>query len=172
MTGWRYGCPECGSVVLKPRTRLGGYRCNSCGHVMDADERVDRKVATDGGADVVEPGDGVESPTGLDERDRRALEQILTVLDDVGSVRGAPDLFLVVSESGEQYTVDARDGVCNCADYTYRSDQLGARGCKHLRRVKFATGLRPIPATVDPDDVDEQLGQHVDGEPRWLGEVA
>jgi hypothetical protein len=94
----------------------------------------------------------------LDDRDRRALEQYLTVLDDVGRVSGADDMFLVVSESGSGYMVDTRVGACECPDHEYRDAH-----CKHLRRVAFATGERAVPNGVDYDD---QLGQHVDGEPR------
>jgi len=103
---------------------------------------------------------------GLDELDARALSQYLTVLDDVDRVRSAPDLFLVVSESGSEYLVDARGGACECPDHEYRG-----RRCKHLRRVAFATSRESIPACVDSDDVDDQLGQHVDGEPDFAAAV-
>jgi len=96
----------------------------------------------------------------LDELDARALTQYLTVLDDIDRVRDAPDLYLVVSESGSEYLVDARSGACECPDHEYRG-----RRCKHLRRVAFATGQEPIPAWVDHDGVDDQLGRHVNGEP-------
>lgn len=99
--------------------------------------------------------------TDLEERDRRALKQYLTVLDGVGRARGADGLYLVVSQSGSEYLVDAREGTCGCKDAEYRSP---TGGCKHVRRVAFATGERPIPASVD--DVDEQLGRHVDAAPR------
>lgn len=99
----------------------------------------------------------------IDERDRRALEQYLSVLDDLGRARGADDLYMVVSESGSEYLVDVRGaGSCECPDATYRDVT-----CKHQRRVKFATGLRPVPAGIDPADVDDQLGVHVDGEPEF-----
>lgn len=98
----------------------------------------------------------------LDEVDARALTQYLTVMDDVGRVRNAPGLYLIVSESGNEYLVDARDAACECPDSQYRD-----RRCKHLRRVAFATGREAIPAWVDRDDVDEQLGQHVEGNPAF-----
>jgi hypothetical protein len=95
-------------------------------------------------------------------RTERALEQYLTVLPDIGRARGAADLYLVVSQSGSEYLVDLRDGVCECPDHEHR----GVR-CKHLRRAAFATGEEPIPgdvlAAVDPDD---QLGTHVAGGPQ------
>lgn len=113
----------------------------------------------------------VISPSGngevLDELDARALTQYLTVLDDIDRVRGALDLYLVVSESGSEYLVDARSGACECPDHEYRG-----RRCKHLRRVAFATGQEPIPAWVDRDDVDDQLGAHVDGGPVFEADPA
>ena len=98
---------------------------------------------------------------GSDQRDRRALEQYLTVLDDVGRVRDVPGQYLVVSESGEQYVVDTHLPACECADFEYRSP---AGGCKHIRRVSFATGERSVPADVDRTAIDDQLGEHVNGE--------
>jgi hypothetical protein len=97
--------------------------------------------------------------TDLDERDVRALEQYLTVLPDTGRARGAADLYLVVSQSGKEYLVDTREGRCTCPDHEHR----GVR-CKHQHRVAFATGARPVPDGAD--DVDPQLGEHVDGSPR------
>lgn len=104
------------------------------------------------------------SPSGdgkvLDELDARALSQYLTVLDDIGRVRGAPNLYLVVSQSGSEYLVDARGGACECPDHEYRD-----RICKHIRRVEFATGRRDVPDFIDDAAVDEQLGLHVDSVP-------
>lgn len=46
---WRYACPGCWSVQLTPRTRLGGYRCQACGHIMPtAADRADRTTAQEG----------------------------------------------------------------------------------------------------------------------------
>ncbi|MFC3957572.1 SWIM zinc finger family protein [Halovivax cerinus] len=92
-----------------------------------------------------------EECTDLEERDVRALEQYLTVLPR------APDVYDVISESGSNYVVDAREGACTCPDFEYRDVR-----CKHLRRVAFATGRRPIPTGVDHDP---QLGMHVDDTP-------
>ena len=99
-----------------------------------------------------------DEPHEIDDRDRRALEQFLTVLEDVGRVRGADGMYLVVSQSGSEYLVDTRLGACECPDHEYRDVR-----CKHLRRVAFATGERPIPADVDHDP---DIGQHVSGDPR------
>lgn len=97
--------------------------------------------------------------TDPDDRDVRALTECITVLEDIGPAAGAPDLFLVVSQSGREYLVDARTETCECPD----SEHRGVR-CKHLRRVAFATGQRPIPAGID--GVDELLGEHTDAELR------
>ena len=99
----------------------------------------------------------------FDERDAKALTQYLTVLEDVGRVRGADDLYLVVSQSGREYLVDARTGTCECDDARFRSPK---GGCKHARRVAFATGDREIPEWVDVDAIDDSLGEHVSGNPR------
>lgn len=95
----------------------------------------------------------------LDERDIRALTQYLTVLEDQGRVCGADDLYLVVSQSGSEYLVDARERTCECPDHEYRGVH-----CKHQRRVEFATGERPIPDGIN--DVDPSLGEHVSASPQ------
>lgn len=96
----------------------------------------------------------------LSDRDRRALSQYLTVLEDIDRVRGADDLYLVVSESGSEYLVDMQEGACECDDHRYRGSK-----CKHARRIEFATGSRPVPGNADVE-VDPQLGEHVSGSPR------
>ncbi|AFZ73067.1 hypothetical protein [Natronobacterium gregoryi] len=98
----------------------------------------------------------------VDELDERALTEYLTVLEDQGRVRGCPDLYLVVSESGREYLVNSQPWACECADHQYR-DRL----CKHIRRVAFAIGERPVPRSFDQDDVAGELGEHVDVSPRW-----
>lgn len=95
----------------------------------------------------------------LDRRDELALTQYLTVLDDLPAVADDDERYVVVSESGAEYVVDAREGTCTCPDYSYR----GAH-CKHLRRVEFATGERSVPAGIDT--IDPDLGRHVGG-PGW-----
>ena len=61
------------------------------------------------------------------------------MLADVGQVKGADDLFPVVSQSGTEYLVDRREGGCTCPDHEHR----GVR-CKHLRRVAFAESASPF----------------------------
>jgi hypothetical protein len=100
-----------------------------------------------------------ERRTELADRDVRALTECMAVLPE------GDGLFTVVGENaGGEYNVDTR-GVptCTCDDFMYRDPD---NGCKHIRRVTFATGDRAIPAWVATEGVDDQLGEHVDGEPR------
>jgi uncharacterized Zn finger protein len=102
-----------------------------------------------------------DASTDLEQRAVRALTEYHTVLPNVGEARGADDVYAVVSQSGSQYIVDARHGSCTCPDARHRDGT-----CKHQHRVAFATGETPIPAWIDPDAVDSQLGLQVDGSPR------
>lgn len=99
----------------------------------------------------------VEQP---DKRTRRALSEDLTVFDDPEVAPENDDLYVVVSKSRERYIVNIGVEACDCPDYRYR----GAR-CKHIRRVAFATGRRPIPPAVHHSDIDPDLSRYVDGEP-------
>ena len=108
-------------------------------------------------SDTVE---GTDTDHDLDERDVRALTECMTVLADIGAAAGADDMYVVTTESGRSYTVDVRHGMCGCPDAEQRDPE---GGCKHVRRVEFATGERPLPAWVSLDAIDEQLGTHVDG---------
>jgi hypothetical protein len=85
------------------------------------------------------------------DRDRRALEECMSVLPQGG------DIYEVVSQSGASYRVDTRAGRCTCPDHEHRDVR-----CKHIRRARFADGQRPIPPQIEPDDVDDQLGEHTD----------
>ena len=88
----------------------------------------------------------------IDPRDERALTEYMSVLPEGG------DVYTVVGQNGGTYQVDGRDGRCTCPDHKHRDVR-----CKHIRRVAFATGAVPVPAGVD--GVDEQLGEHTDGQP-------
>jgi hypothetical protein len=46
-------------------------------------------------------------------------------------------------------------------DHQYREVE-----CKHIRRLRFATGQRPIPAWVNAGEVDTKLGEHVEDTPK------
>ena len=95
----------------------------------------------------------------LDDRDVRALTEYMSVLPHVRGSESADGLYTVVSESGNTYTVDVDLGACDCDDAFYRQPK---DGCKHVRRVRFATGRRSIPDWVNMEAVDDQLGEHVE----------
>lgn len=114
---------------------------------------------------TAEENGSVES---LDERDARALTEYMSVLDNVGRARDAPGFYTAVGQNGGTYLVDVETGSCECPDHEYRAESLGPNGCKHERRVAFATGERSIPAWVDRDEIDPHLGEHVDGEVRFV----
>jgi len=100
----------------------------------------------------------------LEERDVLALTQYLPVLDDLPSVAGDEDRYVVVSESGAEYLVDLGAGTCTCPDYRFRGNR-----CKHIRRVEFATGEREIPPGID--GIDPDIGRHLHGETDALAEA-
>jgi hypothetical protein len=100
--------------------------------------------------------DGIES-TELDDRDVRALTEYLTVVPE------APGLYTVTSQSGREYTVDVETGACTCKDAEYR-DPKG--GCKHARRVRYETGERALPASLDREGLPRGFAAHVDETPR------
>lgn len=104
-----------------------------------------------------------DDSTVLDERDARALTEMMTVLADQGPARDADGVYLVITESGHEYVVDQHDGSCTCPDALHRNLQ-----CKHQRRVAFATAARPLPTWVDDDAIDPQLGAQVQGPSRAL----
>ncbi|MFC6764796.1 hypothetical protein [Natrinema soli] len=99
----------------------------------------------------------------LNERDIRALTEYMSVLEDIGQVRGADGMYLVVTQ--REYTVDLVEGTCQqkngdiCPDQKYN---LGLNEeCKHVKRARYATGQLSIPAEVDESAIDPQLGDHV-----------
>lgn len=90
--------------------------------------------------------------TDLEPRTERALTECMTVLSLGG------DIYSVTTESGSEYRVDTREGRCTCPDHKHRDVR-----CKHQRRVAFAVGESTVPAGIG--DVDDLLGEHVDGSP-------
>lgn len=90
----------------------------------------------------------------LDDRDARALTEYMTTIS-----KDAPGLYAVTTQSGREYTVDARDGSCTCPDARHRDNT-----CKHIRRVRFAVGRRTIPDWANDEAIDSQLGDHVQNE--------
>jgi hypothetical protein len=104
------------------------------------------------------PGDN--NPHDLPKRAVRALTEKMTVLPDTGRVKNADDLYLIVSGSGSEYLVDAREGRCDCPDAQHNLDADDR--CKHERRVEYATGQRPIQTWVNVNAIDPQLGMHTE----------
>ena len=105
-------------------------------------------------------GDTATSPQ-FDERAAKALTESLSVLDSRTFNHLRNEEFLVVSPTGT-YTVDAIAETCTCPDALHRAPE---QGCKHLQRVAFARGERPIPGWVDVEAIDSGLGQHVSASP-------
>lgn len=97
--------------------------------------------------------DGTDTDQSLDDRDARALTECMTTIPLGGN------LFSVTTESGHEYTVDARERRCTCPDHEHRDVR-----CKHLRRVAYATGERKIPSWVSFAAVDPLLGEHFDSQ--------
>ena len=100
---------------------------------------------------------GLQSPADgdcidLKPRDVRALTECMTTVPLGG------DIYSVITESGREWTVDRREDRCTCPDH-----ELREATCKHIRRVKYATGERDIPSWVSFAAVDPLLGEHVDG---------
>jgi hypothetical protein len=89
----------------------------------------------------------------IEPRTERALTECMTVLPEGG------DIYTVVGENGDTYRVDGHKDRCTCPDHKHRESY-----CKHLRRVDYATGEEPVPATVD--GVDELLGEQTNASPQ------
>lgn len=99
------------------------------------------------------------SDADFDALDAKALTTPMSVIPDLPNVRGAEDMFHV--QHAHEHTVAKVNDEwhCDCRGY-----QCGHK-CYHIRRVEFATGERAIPTWVNLEAVDDQLGEHVDGDP-------
>jgi predicted nucleic acid-binding Zn finger protein len=75
----------------------------------------------------------------VEPRTVRAATEHMTVIDE------APAMFSVTTQSGSEYLVDLREGVCSCPDYRNREPQ---GGCKHLRRVRIVVSQVDVEALV------------------------
>lgn len=96
------------------------------------------------------------------ERDARALTEPMLVLAESPRVaRDTDDRYHVIS--GElDYVVDLVAKTCGCPDAIHRRP---TGGCKHIRRARYATGVDAIPRWVGRDQINRQLGEHVDSRP-------
>jgi hypothetical protein len=96
----------------------------------------------------------------LETRDIAALTECMIVLDELAPAPAdAPGMYHVTTESGASYVVDYQLGACTCADHQYRDVT-----CKHQRRVEFETGVRPIPAWVDREKLDDGFRMFVNSD--------
>jgi hypothetical protein len=99
---------------------------------------------------------------------RRALEEPLSVVSVDGTpICGDVSIVSVESHSGKSYTVDVREGRCNCRDaqYNLSDDQR----CKHQIRAEIALGRSPVPVrAAETVDVDPVLGAHTDATLQFL----
>ena len=95
------------------------------------------------------------------ERAARALTEAMLVLAESPRVRrGTEGRFHVISGESD-YVVDLLAAVCDCPDALHRGTE-----CKHQRRAAFATGREPVPAWAEIAALDDDLGEHVAGQPR------
>ena len=83
----------------------------------------------------------------VDARTVRAAREHMTVIEE------ARAMFSVTTQSGSEYTVDLREGVCSCPDFTHREPE---GGCKHLRRTRIEVGQ------VDTDALEARLASTAD----------
>lgn len=79
---------------------------------------------------------------------------IAAAVEYMATAEIAPEIYVVVNDRGDTYTIDLDGGACSCPDFEYRSELLGDDGCKHRRRVEMQLGERPLPpiprSRVDP----------------------
>lgn len=95
----------------------------------------------------------------ISDRTRRALEEVMTVVPDMGRAKDADGLTTVTSES--TYLVDLFGRTCECPDHKYRGAE-----CKHIRRARFAHGEAKIPpAAAEQCEIDDGFAQLTDANP-------
>ena len=102
----------------------------------------------------------------LDHLDAKALTTPMSVLSDAPGVQDAEDMWLVFHQIEHVVALVGGEFTCDCKGHHY------GHKCYHIRRVEFATGCRSIPAWTDRDQIDDQLGAHVDGGPVFEAEPA
>lgn len=90
--------------------------------------------------------------------EKQALTGLMTVIADLPAVRDSSDRYACITESGKQYDVNVAAETCTCPDHKYRDD---VSRCKHVHRVRYATGLARVPVWINEDAVDGDLGAFV-----------
>ena len=96
----------------------------------------------------------------ISTRTRRAVCEPMVVVPP--SLWPERNQFAVYTDS-EVYLVSASPWCCTCADYEYREPDAG---CKHIRRVRIATGVLAAPESLRPTS-DPSLGRLCSPGPRW-----
>ena len=96
----------------------------------------------------------------IDDRTARAVREPMVVVPP--SLAPAANTFRVYTDA-ETHRVEAPSWSCSCSDYAYRHPD---GGCKHVRRVKLATGVVAAPAELRPVS-DPNLGDLCAEGPRW-----
>jgi len=92
----------------------------------------------------------------LTGRDVAALTEPMNVFADDPEARTEE---VAVYNGGTRYIVNPIAGYCTCDDWHFRQPD---GGCKHRRRVQFATGERAVPAAIDRDALDRNLRERLD----------
>jgi len=87
----------------------------------------------------------------------------MTRQDTISVLPEGGDVYTVVGQNGGTYQVDGREGRCTCPDYKH--NLTDDERCKHALRVAVVRGERVIPAAIERESVDPQLGQAVETTP-------
>ncbi|WP_434531059.1 hypothetical protein ACODNH_05450 [Haloarcula sp. NS06] len=90
----------------------------------------------------------------LDDRDIKALTEPMDIYADDPACRKEQ---VAVYNHGDRYIVTPDVPCCDCPDMLHRRP---SGGCKHIRRIEFERGERPIPVGVNDDAIDD--GLHID----------
>ena len=110
-------------------------------------------LATDA-TDATDTTDAEDTPA-LDDRDRRALLEVMAV-DPI-----APRMYSVRKEDGTEYIVDVDGNACTCPDFQYREVE-----CKHLRRARLEAG------DADVDTATAQVETAIDAADELIDDLA
>lgn len=117
-------------------------------------------VMCDGGIVADDPGED-SGPTQLDGLDAKALTTPMSVLPEGPGVEEAADMWLVLHQVEHVVADVGGELTCDC-----KGNQFGHK-CYHIRRVEFELGCREIPAWVNRERIDDQVGAHVDATPQF-----
>lgn len=104
-----------------------------------------------------------------DQTPATTVRSVRAACDPLATARLADGLWLVdngkLGDSHDQYRVDPDKPACTCPDWQYRSDELGADGCKHIRRVRMVRGDIDITPLLESDArVNDVLLKNLEGQ--------